>query len=103
MLPSDKTINYGQLREFRVWISLLFSCSSSQLHPKTFEVLFSLSFSLYTQKNGGLIGTDVDKAREALLKVQGSVVEMPLCFLEKEDLLPDFGTLENFAPDRLVT
>ena len=43
MLPSDKTLNYGQLREFRVWISLFFFCSFSQLHPKVF---FFLSFPI---------------------------------------------------------
>jgi phospholipase D1/2 len=71
MLPTDATLNYGQLKEYR--------------------------------KNTGLVGADVDKAHEALLKVQGIVVEMPLHFLEKENLEPNVTHIINFAPDHLFT
>ena len=57
----------------------------------------------HTQKNSGLVGTDVDKSRVAVKKIQGMVVEMPLRFLEKENLEPDIGTVESFAPGKLVT
>ena len=35
--------------------------------------------------------------------IQGNVVEMPLHFLEKEDLTPDLGTVESLAPEKLLT
>ena len=45
----------------------------------------------------------MDKSRVAVKKIQGMVVEMPLRFLEKENLEPDIGTVESFAPGKLVT
>ena len=50
-----------------------------------------------------MVGTDVVRAKEMLDQTQGYLVTMPLRFLEKENLLPDFGTKESFAPDKLVT
>ena len=47
--------------------------------------------------------SDPDQAREAVKKVEGVLVKMPLLFLEKENLLPDFPSKEAFAPDALVT
>ena len=67
---------------------------------------FSLSIHLHVydfQKNSGLVGADVDKAREAVLKIQGNIVEMPLHFLEKENLAPNITHIINFAPDALFT
>ena len=55
------------------------------------------------QKKVGLVGADVEKAREALLNVQGSIVEMPHHFLEKENLEPNITHLINLAPDSLFT
>ena len=48
------------------------------------------------QTNSGLVGTDVDSARVAVKKIQGMVVEMPLRFLEKENL-------DSYVPDAITT
>ena len=53
------------------------------------------------QENPGVV--DLEKAKELLAQIQGTVVPMPLHFLEEENLLPEFGTKEALAPDRLVT
>lgn len=53
------------------------------------------------QEKPGIV--DLEKAKELLAQIQGTIVPMPLRFLEEENLLPDFGTKESFAPDRLVT
>ena len=53
------------------------------------------------QENPGVV--DLEKAKELLAQIQGTIVPMPLRFLEEENLLPDFGTKEALAPDRLVT
>jgi phospholipase D1/2 len=52
--------------------------------------------------NSGVVEEDVERARETLQKIQGHVVELPLHFLEDEDLTPDFDYMINFAPDTLV-
>ena len=55
------------------------------------------------QKDGGLVQSDVDKARTAIAKIQGFVVELPLHFLDKEDLTPNLTYILNFAPNSLFT
>lgn len=56
-----------------------------------------------TQNKPGLISTDVDKAKELFQQTRGSLVTMPLRFLEVEDLWPEVGTVESLAPYQLFT
>ena len=56
----------------------------------------------YTQKNDGLVGRDVDRARMVVKKIQGMVVEMPLHFLEEEKPIPKFWTKEYFMPQIVI-
>ena len=55
------------------------------------------------QKNGGLVESDVDKARATIAKIQGNVVELPLLFLDEEDLTPNFTNILYYAPKSLYT
>ena len=55
------------------------------------------------QEVKGLVDTDTDQARRELAKLRGTLVLMPLRFLENEQLAPDFGTPESFAPQGLFT
>lgn len=50
-----------------------------------------------------MVESDVAKAREAVAQIQGNVVELPLQFLEKEDLTPNLTYILNFAPNSLFT
>ena len=50
----------------------------------------------------GVVEEDVERARETLVNIQGHLVELPLHFLEKENLTPDFDYMIKFAPDSLV-
>ncbi len=68
-----------------------------------FQRFLWLLVLLSSQLNPGLVNEDLEKAKEMLSKTQGALVAMPLRFLEKENLLPDFGTAEALAPDALVT
>ena len=56
----------------------------------------------HIQTHSGVVDSDVERARETLKKIQGHVVELPLHFLEEEDLTPDSDYIINFAPDSLV-
>ena len=47
--------------------------------------------------------TDPLSAHKELSLLKGTLVFMPLRFLENEELAPDFGTPESFAPQGLFT
>lgn len=46
---------------------------------------------------------DPGKARARLRGVRGYLVQLPLCFLEKEDLRPPVGSSEYFVSDGVFT
>ena len=46
---------------------------------------------------------DPGKARARLRGVRGYLVQLPLCFLEKEDLRPPVGSAEYFVSDGVFT
>ena len=54
-------------------------------------MLYNIQIILYIEKSRH----DPYQARETLKNIQGVLVEMPLLFLEKEDL-------DSFTPDALV-
>ena len=55
------------------------------------------------QEVKGLADTNPEEARKLLSQLRGTLVCMPLHFLEEEELTPDFGTPESLAPQGLFT
>ena len=96
MIPTDKTLSYKDLAKYKVSPKLL----SAKL--KSSYVLRYYFCVCGRQTNSGVVEEDVERARETLVNIQGHLVELPLHFLEKENLTPDFDYIINFAPDTLV-
>ena len=88
-----------------VYYCIIYVCNFVYMYVSvgTHKCVFVCVCVCVCQKNPGVVGEDVDKARSALEKVQGFVVEMPLHFLETEDLEPNLTHIINFAPDCLFT
>ena len=59
-------------------------------------------FSLFSQENTGVISRSVERALMLLEQAQGTLVSIPLRFLEEEDLLPDLWCGEHYAPKEPV-
>ena len=89
-IPTDKALSYEQYRTFKVRI--------------VFPVVLPESvFVCAMQENGGVVGRDVERARELLQELQGSLALLSLRFLEQEDLTLDIlRTAASLTPDKVL-